>query len=327
MATDSVRRGGESKDIGSPPLFDRDTWRVLVAAGAEEGTVNLYYYLLDSDTPAEGEWKWATSATMAELASEFGVSEVTLHRRLAQLIDLGAVRRQRHGRAKATFVRTPYALVHSLLERPEVLDTLVRRFPEQYSVGAWEERTREEDLAMQRWTVMQKEKTRQNLFSKIAQRKSGPVAESIEAAKRMTEEKRAYNRSKPNHLRMGRKGEAGLAKEDRAPQLLAYLRRAVQQHLSNFPPPETKENVGKMRYLRDRHGAETVRAVIDWVVQPTNWAQVRRRCGISSAVPTPGVLLGFDTTIFPMALESNRPKRSGGAIDGSVEVDPSLHEL
>lgn len=322
------KRGGMTFVTGVPPRFDRHTWRVLTSAGADAGSVALYYYLLDSEAPPEGEWQRATEASTHELAEGLGLSRSTVMRHLRCLKDLGAIQRRYVGRRKVTYVQLPLPLVKALLERPAVVKTLQERYPTVYCAETVQLEQEEDNEEFHAWVAMRKEETRRAIHSEIAKRRYDPIMQAVEEAKAKTEAKREYNRTKPAHQRM-RKGKKAstMSKEDHAPQLMTYLRRAIKTHLSNFPPHSTQANIAKIKQLRDRHGAENVRKVIDWITEPAHWARVRRECRISSGVPTPGILLGFDTTIFPMALEADKPKRSGGAIDKSVTVDPNMHEL
>jgi hypothetical protein len=116
------------------------------------------------------------------------------------------------------------------------------------------------------------------------------------------------SRKKPQRNRK----KPGMAKEDRAPELCEYLRWKIKSTLGSlYQPHAGAKEWGQMRKLRDQQGGPNVRKVIDWITIPENWQKVRRECGLTAGVPTAGILLGFQASIFPMALDEKIEKRSG----------------
>ena len=77
----------------------------------------------------------------------------------------------------------------------------------------------------------------------------------------------------------------------------------------------TVANLAKLRRLRDLHGSDKVLEVIEVITDPEGWEGAKRVCGQDFVSPTPGILLGFQDTLFPWALETRHTEslRSGGA--------------
>lgn len=281
-----------------------------------------------------------------------GLSERTISRHVAELEKVGALRVVRYsGRKASIFLFRQEELVRRLHEREDVrkrldecFDSKVislddyradknvrathdknvgqekrevreqRKSPGSATGAAAGEESREEFLA---WLDEEKMRTHDRLWAKVVE------------VKQATEKAREEERNKPAHRKLNRGKKAkdsGLKREDDARHLLEYLRTRVKDGLSSpIQPRVTLEELSKMKMLREAHGAELVRAVIDWITVPENWELVRSQLKLTKGIPTPGVLLAFDSSIFPMALSGGK-RRSGGAemVDVTTGEDPNF---
>lgn len=290
---------------GSPSFFDRHTYRVLMAAGLSDSEVLLYYFLLSGGQRQEGRWLLLVDAQEDAAADTMGTSPRTLRRRLSRLREIGAVARSQIGaHGVITAVALPSELVADLMQNSEVRNVLEERFPALYGEAAEEESHRE---------AVQEVYDMKSKWSQRAKKSQDSIWNAVASGAEKAKKKREFNKTKPDHQRMrnGRKSKsASMPHEHRAPQLLERLRREVKRNLSVIQPKETKENVSKMRTLRDQYGGDTVVQVIEWVTDSTNWRRVKRECNLQdSQIPTPGILLGFAESIFPMVVQPTETQR------------------
>lgn len=305
---------------GVPLFFNAHRYRVLSAAGFTEKEVILYLLLLSGkNRREEGRWVLIADSDLESVSDEMGVSYRTVRRRLGVLRSAGAVQRTQAGSyGSVTAVLKPEPLVEELWYVPYVRESLEEKFPDIYGAAALEE---EETQTIQE--IMDAK----SAFSRMSKRKQEgrPLYDVLDKAMEKTAKAKKFNEEKPDHQRMNggkRRKSNAMPKDHTSKRLLERLRSRVKHNISVVQPKDTMENRSKMKALRKQYGAEMVIQVVDWVTEMPNWREVKRKCNLRDAgIPTPGILLGYAESIFPMALETKTETQAGMKEEDRISFD------
>lgn len=276
-------KSGEA-GIPAPPFFRRVHELVQ-----DPKSTFLYFYLLDSQYPFEGEWKVA--GDLSTLTKESGVPRTTFYRRLSVLEELGLARKVKDGKRVAVLVRS----IPREIAQEEDIVARKSRFTK-IALGQGDD--------------------------KIKQAIEGGI-EKNRRKREYNENKPEYLRMP------GQKNTDKAPKKHRPHQMIEFINDQILRNaLSRVRVKNTDATKSKMKRLIEEQGAENVREVIEWVCKPKNWRKVKEKFDLDG-IPNPGLLLGFSQSIFPMALDAEvESHRSGGvkARDGEYgdDINPAF---
>jgi hypothetical protein len=105
-------------------------------------------------------------------------------------------------------------------------------------------------------------------------------------------------------------------------ELVSALEAGIQRNFqTNFTLAKDSRDLVSMRRLVEEFGPVDARRMVEWVVCKSHWVTFQRQFNVRRPYPTPGVLLGFARTIFPLSVDGYQPQlpghgkagRSGGA--------------
>lgn len=113
------------------------------------------------------------------------------------------------------------------------------------------------------------------------------------------------------------------------PDVLEYLaeRIAEMPHVTFRPQYAVKERAQIKRFLEGTVGGpEAAIEIIRQVTTPATWDAARKRFRIDSDIPTPGILVGFASSLLPWLRGVGVPTRSGGAAPAPVRAPTTGRE-
>jgi hypothetical protein len=320
----------------------------MTALGLSDGarqTLRCYYRYARMSahhaqvTPAGEIRVWPSEKTLSRLRGLTG-RQIQRHRR--ELAELGIIRTEvtRRGQTDNTYLKPMSRLYEELRVRGGIQERMSELHPDAYhskvvpiefairdknvalrsdkNVGLMKKKMEEEETALAGVPTCTDEDF-ENWLEEMQERTKALLA-AADGAKQKNSEAAEHQRNKPRSLKMGGGAKKAPATEERrtsAPEMLKEMRGRMSLTMPGYQPPVGMKELGQMRTLLEQHGEDAVRTAMQWITTPENWKKLRQVCNINSQVPTVGVLLGFQATIFPLALDPSKsltgPKRSGGA--------------
>lgn len=139
---------------------------------------------------------------------------------------------------------------------------------------------------------------------------------AVESAKVASAQAAHARATKPDAAKMGKGRKATPKGPSTAQRLVTHLSESIgAMPGARFTPAYGVKEVTQMKSLVTSYAGEVedLFDAIDWLTEGRNWLRTQKKFGITSGIPTPGILAGFAPSMLPWIAEQRHGRRSGFA--------------